>query len=311
MTKRLSLTGAVLALTACTATTSPGPIIKGPPVFGVGTPYTEALACLGREVAGKPKFFVGVGNVTDRSGKFSINGDGYHVSQGPDLMVITALSKSGAVIPVERLDTRPLEWELNLANQKVIGKSERDDDQSNSDKWRHILAGVVRGSDYYIVGAITGIDYNTYSGGGEVYIDGIGGGARQWREMVYADIRMVDSRTGEIVATGSPYKEMVGIEVQSGIFRFFGNTLVSFDAGNKANEPTQLGVRAMMERATFDMLHQLYRLPHGDECERVADAVDRTALGLAPAPMVEQSPPPVLARTTPTDAAAPRAQAAK
>jgi curli biogenesis system outer membrane secretion channel CsgG len=195
-------------------------------------------------------------------------------------MIITALSRSGAAIPVERLDTRPLEWELNLENQKVIGKTSYDKDEDTPGKWRPIHAGSLMGSDYYIVGAITGIDYNTYSGGAELQINGIGPGVRQWREMVYADIRMVDTKTGEIVATASPYKELVGVEVEAGIFRFFGDTLVNFDAGNKASEPTQLGVRAMMERAAFDMLHTIYQLPPGDACEKMAAAVDRAAAGL-------------------------------
>lgn len=298
--KKLFVFGAsAMALSACVATNSPSPMVKGPPVFGNETPYTAALQCLGREVAGRPKYSIGVGNITDRSGKFSLDDGGYHVSQGPDLMVITALAKSGAVIPVERLDTRPLEWELNLENQKVVGRTAYDDDQTTADKWRHIHAGVLHGSDFYIVGAITGIDYNTFSAGAEATVNGVGAGARQWREMVYADIRMVNTKTGEIVAVGSPYKEMVGTEVQAGIFRFFGNTLVSFDAGNKASEPTQLGVRAMMERATFDMLHQIYHLPAHDECEKVADAVDEAALGktLLPAVAAATADPPAQMNT--------------
>jgi curli biogenesis system outer membrane secretion channel CsgG len=279
--KQILLQGALLlTLGACaTSTTTPAPLIKGPPVFGSETPYSAALACLGREVAasGKPLYSVGVGNVADRSGKFSLDNGGYEVSQSPDLMIITALSKSGAVIPVERLDTRPLEWELNLENQKLIGDTNYDSDGNAPGTWRRIHAGRIMGSDYYIVGAITGIDYVTYSGGGEIQVNGIGAGARQWREMVYADIRMVDTKSGEIVATGSPYKELVGVEVETGIFRFFGTTLVAFDAGKKASEPTQLGVRAMMERTTFDMLHTLYRLPPGDDCEKIAAAVDKAA----------------------------------
>jgi curli biogenesis system outer membrane secretion channel CsgG len=298
VTRTLLLQGvAALALGACVATSNPAPMVKGPPVFGSDTPYSPALACLGREVTGQPKYAVGVGNVTDRSGKFSLDGVGYHVSQGPDLMVITALARSDAVVPVERLDTRPLEWELNLENQKVVGKTERDDDQNNGDRWRHIHAGVLHGSDFYIVGAITGIDYNTFSGGAEASINGYGAGARQWREMVYADLRMVNTKTGEIVAVGSPYKEMVGTEVEAGIFRFFGSTLVNFDAGGKASEPVQLGVRAMMERAVFDMLHKVYRLPSGDECERIADAIDRVAVGGAPTITADTAPPPLLTST--------------
>lgn len=311
MKKFLFSSTAVLALSACVGSSSPAPIVKGPPVFGNETPYTAALACLGRSVSGQPRYAVGVGNITDRSGKFSLDDGGYHVSQGPDLMVVTALSKSGAVVPVERLDTRPLEWELNLANQKVVGRTDRDEDRTNTDRWRHIRAGVIRGSDFYIVGAITGIDFNTFSAGAEATVNGIGLGARQWREMVYADIRMVDTKTGEIVATGSPYKEMVGVEVQAGVFRFFGSTLVNFDAGNKANEPTQLGVRAMMERATFDMLHQVYQLPAGDECERMADAVDRAALAEAPTATAQSTPPPLLTNTSAVASQPARVQASK
>ncbi|MDF1585325.1 CsgG/HfaB family protein [Marinimicrococcus flavescens] len=274
MKRLLTLVAASMTLAACTAGNMP--LLRGPAVEPALTPQSDALACLA-EKAPDPRRKVAVASVTDRTGKFSVDDGGYKVSQGPDLMAISAFAKTGAVDLVERLDTKVLEWELNYADKKVLGDGPRiavTPQGRQKVAYRGIMPGELMGSDYYLVGGITSIDYNIGSAGAEVSISGIGGGYREFRLLVGVDLRLVETRTSRIAAVSSLQKQIVGYETQAGIFRFFGDTLVDVSAGNKVNEPISLGVRAVIERAVFDLVTQVYGLADGDchELLRLADA---------------------------------------
>ena len=61
---------------------------------------------------------------------------------------------------VERFDTSVAEMELKYANNKLIG----DDQHPNArPDFRKIMAGSIPGSDYYIVGGITELNFNIRS----------------------------------------------------------------------------------------------------------------------------------------------------
>jgi curli biogenesis system outer membrane secretion channel CsgG len=267
---------AVLAATGLGACVSqPLPMVEGPAVTTVTTPYGAALSCLGKYVP-DTKYVVGVAAIADKTGKFSLDDGGFKVTQGPDLMVVSALAKTNAVSLVERLDTRILEWELNYANDKVLGDGPRvvnTPEGQQQVNYRGIFPGVLVGSDYYIIGGVTSLDYNISSGGLEASISGIGGGYREFRLLVGIDLRLVDTRTSRIVATSSQQKQILGFETEAGVFRFFDDILVDINAGAKVNEPMGLGVRAVIERAVFDLVTQLYGLPYG-ECHELVQRKD-------------------------------------
>ncbi|MGO2504042.1 MAG: CsgG/HfaB family protein, partial [Cobetia marina] len=83
------------------------------------------------------------------------------------------------------------------------------------------------------------------------------------------DLRMVDIRTFRTVYVTSLQKQVVGYEVEAGIYRFFGNQLVEFDSGAVRNEPLQLGVRSVVEMGAYQLLTEGLGLPvpAGQECE--------------------------------------------
>src|SRR5690606_24635798 len=102
-----------------------------------------------------------VGRISDYTGTVSADG-GRQITGGASLMANTALAKAGARI-VERFDTGVSELELRYANNRLIGE-----EGGEGGDYRRILAGQVPGSDFYIVGGITEVNYNIRSGGFDV-----------------------------------------------------------------------------------------------------------------------------------------------
>lgn len=124
-------------------------------------------------------------------------------------------------------------------------------------------------SHFVVLGALTELNYNISSGGTRLFVSGIGAGLRTAVINVGLDLRMVDIRTFRTVYVTSLQKQVVGYEVEAGIYRFFGNQLVEFDSGAVRNEPLQLGVRSVVEMGAYQLLTEGLGLPvpAGQECE--------------------------------------------
>ena len=76
-------------------------------------------------------------------------------------MAMSALSTRPACHLVERFDTSVAEMELKYANNKLIGDDQHPNPQAGD--FRKIMAGSIPGSDYYIVGGITELNFNIRS----------------------------------------------------------------------------------------------------------------------------------------------------
>ncbi|MGF1454766.1 MAG: holdfast anchoring protein HfaB [Alphaproteobacteria bacterium] len=230
------------------------------------TPYSQALGCLGQYLRGGEvnRARIAVGRISDFTGKQELEG-GFKVTQGASLMAMSALAKAGLVL-VERFDTGVTELELKFANNKLIGERNGD--------FRKIRAGTIAGSDFFLVGGITELNYNIRSSG----IDGFGGetGTRGAKGFVNAnayvmdislDLRLVDTRSMLVVDVVSYQKQIVGREVSAGVFDFFGTVLFDVSAGTSAHEPIQYAVRSVVERAILDLVSKLYNVGP-DICSR-------------------------------------------
>ena len=136
--------------------------IGGSPVTTNPTPYSQGLVCMGHYArqSGVQAPRIAVGRILDYTGKADFEG-GRRVTQGGSLMAMSALAKAGAVL-VERFDTSVAELDLKYKNNKLIGTG-----QGNFDK---IHAGSIPGSDFYLVGGITELNYNIRSVGGDGFI---------------------------------------------------------------------------------------------------------------------------------------------
>ncbi|HEX3675033.1 MAG TPA: holdfast anchoring protein HfaB [Rhizomicrobium sp.] len=271
---------ATIALAGCIGTsaddtgryTAP---IGGSPVIGNETPYSVALRCFSRYTAGRP-LRVAVGQIADYTGKYESDNSGRKLTQGAALMAMSALAKAGVPM-VERYDTSVAEMELKYANNKLIGDDKAQPEAGPSPApaggdYRKIFAGSIPGSNYYIVGGITELNFNIRSAGadidgGETSSSGVKGtsGANVYVMNVGLDLRLVDTDTLEVVDVVSYQKQIIGHQIQAGIFDFLGHYFADASAGESALEPIQLAVRSVIERAVLQMVTRLYHTP-ADAC---------------------------------------------
>jgi hypothetical protein len=268
--RALALGATLVLLSACAKTVghvrAPGeaPVIRGPVVTANATPYEQAFACISdaalRQGPGRPPLRIAVGQVRDLSGKFSDDDGGFKITQGGAQMVISAVGKIDPrlVQLTERFDTQIADAELAWMDRRVLGDGMARQIQTpqgpTTVPWLPYFGGTVRPTDFYIVGGITEVNYTISSGGAEIRVSGIGGGARQFVMSVAADLRLVNTRTLEVVKTVSSQKQIVGNEVNADVFRFFGTRLVDVNLGSKSQEPLHLGVRTVLERQVIDLV---------------------------------------------------------
>ncbi len=208
---------------------------------------------------------VAVGRIADYTGQMNPEG-GTRVTQGASLMAISAFAKAGARL-VERFDTSVAELELRYANNQLIG------DAAEQDGYRQIYAGSIPGSDYYLVGGITELNANIRSNGQDVLagdsVDSDPSGLfsrRMYVMNVGLDLRLIDSRTLEVVDVVSYQKQIIGRELSAGVFAFFGDVVLDASAGGRSLEPIQLAVRSVIERAVLEISSQLYQVSPDQVC---------------------------------------------
>jgi len=279
--------------------------IGGSPVISNETPYSTALRCMAGYTAQRP-LRIAVGQIADYTGKIESDNSGRKLTQGAALMAMSALAKSGVRL-VERFDTSVAEMELKYANNKLIGESGQP--QGPGD-YRRIMAGSIPGSDYYLVGGITELNFNIRSegangDGGQTTTNGVKGSASAslYVMNVGLDLRLVDTNTLQVVDVISYQKQIIGHQVQAGVFDFMGQTFFDASLGESALEPVQLAVRSVVERAVLEMTSRLYRIPAnacastlGTDSDPLADATDkqqhRPAPALAPLPAQGPAPAP-------------------
>ena len=274
----LALSGCVSPVPDSTGRyTSP---IGGSPVISNETPYSSALRCLGGYTAQRG-MKIAVGQIADYTGKAEADGSGRKVTQGAALMAMSALSKAGVQL-VERFDTSVAEMELKYANNKLIGDV---GPAGAPPEYRKIMAGSIPGSDYYLVGGITELNFNIRSNGvngngGGVASDAIkaSAGLNMYVMNIGLDLRLVDTNTLEVVDVISYQKQIIGRQIQAGVFDFLGQSFFDVSVGESALEPIQLAVRSVLERAVLELVSKLYRTPNAGNC---AQALGSTSDPLA------------------------------
>ncbi len=261
---------AAIALSGCVSPTADSTgrytaPIGGAPVIADETPYSTALRCLDNYTARKP-IRIAVGQIADYTGKYSSDNTGHAVTQGAALMAMSALAKAGVPL-VERFDTSVAEMELKYANNKLITD---DPTAKGPGDYRKIYAGSIPGSNYYLVGGITELNFNIRSigangDGGTSTSKGLKGtaGANMYVMNIALDLRLVDTDTLEVVDVVSYQKQIIGRQISAGVFDFLGQTFFDASVGESALEPIQLAVRSVIERATLEMMTRLYRVPAG------------------------------------------------
>ncbi|HEX4918490.1 MAG TPA: CsgG/HfaB family protein [Limnobacter sp.] len=257
-----TLAAIVLAALSSACTTLPSfketeyvSALDGASVVENKTRYSQSLECirplLDNAATGNKRF--AVGRVSDFSGKEDLT-NGKRITQGAALMVISALAKAGVPM-VERFDPSIADMELKYADNKLI----TDDPSGNAH--RRIFSGSLPGSDYHIVGGITEVNYNIRSGSVESSIRFIGAAARYFVMNVALDLRVVNTKTLEVVNVQSLQKQIIGTELNGGYFRLFSDGLVDVASAERTQEPIQKAVRMVIEQAVFNMVTEMNNLP--------------------------------------------------
>ena len=260
----------VAALAGCTGLT---PVyrdiapITGPTPYINRTPMHAALMCVRKRVAAAPDIRFGVADFVDGTGATMGDTDvnGRYFSQRPDLMLVVALSKAGVHL-VNRSSTGVAEWEMKQAMDKRLGDGKPTVVGNTRFDYRPVRAGEFLGSNYYIHGAITEINWNLSSDANEVGAFGLTAGRRTYRVSMAVDLVVSNSTTTEVVFARSYSKQLVGYETGAGVFRFVnaavvpGSAVELFQAniGQKQNEPVQQALRWLVETAGYDIVSQIY-----------------------------------------------------
>lgn len=231
------------------------PVVLGPAVRNNITPLNDAYACYANKLAqNNVRISIGVSDIRDYTGKAS-DLEGTVVTQGGPMMAYSALGKLKPAVELhERFDTRVAELELAYIDRRQLGTGQPQVVNGQQVPWIPYYGGTIIESDYYLVGGITEVNYNIQSGGFSGSVDLIGPRARVFTLSVGLDLRLVNTKTLVVESTASLQKQIVGYEVGVGIFKFFGDYLVDFDAGVKNQEPIQLGVRTTMELGILQLL---------------------------------------------------------
>lgn len=257
-----SMAGAALLtlLSACSVTrggmsvprNANEPLVKGPAVVDVVTPFDRALSCLDGRI-NKDMLRFSVGAIVDATGKEQVTdgGSGKFVTQGAGDIVQSALFLAGATV-VNRRDPRVIENEV---------------------KWGLLDTKKQEFSTFFITGSINSLDFLPGSGF-DVQIAGVGPRYRQSRILVGLDLSLTETRTGKIVANVPLQKQVVATEDGFGVGRFFGNTLISLDIGGKEREALNLVLRQMLNLATFELLTQVMNPAAYGDCMKLVDQVD-------------------------------------
>ncbi len=233
--------------------------IGSAPVLNNPTPYTDALYCMGDHFTGAEApvpHTISVGKILDYTGKDDIE-TGRRLTQGAALMAMSALGKAG-IPQVERFDTSVTELEIKFTDNQLISDKEQGG-------VRRLIAGEIPGSGYHLIGGITELNYNIRSNEGEVLYDIVSFGARYYVMNIGLDLRLIHTKSLRVIETVSYQKQIIGRELRGGLFEFFDGKLLDLGLGERSLEPIQLAVRSVVERAVFELMRNLHRLPK-DAC---------------------------------------------
>lgn len=235
---------AMLALAACTASPSQeAPLVRGPAIQDIVTPFDEALACLQGKIHGGLTF--AVGGIPDQTGTYqnSTEGVGKFVTQGAGDIVQSALFKTGVTLINRRdMGTAALEAQwglLDLAGQKP--------------------------ANFVITGSITSLDFIP-GGGATLSIGGVGPKYRQNLILVGLDLAMTNTATGQILGNIALRKQIFADELGLIVGRVFDSKIVDFEVGGARREAINYALRMMLQLATYELLVQLMPAEKYIEC---------------------------------------------
>ena len=243
------------------------------------SPMAPAMACAKESKTYAGNIRMGIGVIKSETGVFDYEGVGNYVPTSIHHMMLTSLKASGFRV-INRIGevTAIIEWENAKAMAKLLGdgqpnyvKATRpmtdydgdpiynkngEQQYEEYDKpidYRILTHGQMLGSTHLLSGSLTRIDFDTSSGGFELYYDGIGVGKRIYRMLVGLDLHVTNTITGEVEWSAGYDKQYFGVETKAGAFRLLNDNLIDINFGQQTNEPIQAGIAYLVDFAAYDM----------------------------------------------------------
>ncbi len=238
----------LLAVAGCATTGSNAPLVDGPAVEDIVTPYEDAMMCLNGKIDSRLSF--AVGGIPDQTGREqnSNEGAGRFVTQGAGDIVQSALFKAG----------------VTVINRRDMGSAAMEA------QWGVRDLSAQRQANFVITGSINSLDFLP-GGGATLSLRGVGPRYRQNRILVGMDLALTNSATGQIVANIALHKQLFADELGFAATRFVDGRLVDADIGVARREAVHYALRQMLQLATFELLVQLMPPEKYVECAATID----------------------------------------
>ncbi|BBF92195.1 hypothetical protein BLTE_08800 [Blastochloris tepida] len=223
-----------------------------PPVLN---PVTRINAKLRELPPPAQKVAVAVYSYTDQTGQFKpaevVQQLSRAVTQGATSVIIKSLQDAGngnwfMVVEREKLDNLLKERRI-IADMRNLYLGERSVNPKALPPL--LFAGVL------LEGGIIGFDSNVRTGGiGAKYL-GVGGDVQYREDTVTVYLRVVSTKTGEVLLSVVSHKTIVSIAVRGGAFKYVAiDKILDAEAGFSTNEPKQIAVQQAIEKAVYAMI---------------------------------------------------------
>lgn len=208
------------------------------------------------------KITVSVYGFRDQTGQYKpppSNAFSTAVTQGAGSMLVKALLDSKWFVPLEREGLQDL-----LTERKILRAARQN--SGNGNDVRPLLT-----SDMLLGGGIVAYETNVMTGGSGARYLGVGGSDEYRVDQVTVNLRVVDARSGQILASVSTTSTIFSRRLDVGIFRFVRfREVFEAETGFSRNEPVQLFVNEAIESAVIHLIARgirgkVWRLKRADD----------------------------------------------
>ena len=171
------------------------------------------------------------------------------IGQASETYLVRALKgacRGQCFVPVERIGLDHL-----LKERQLIRSTQQEFGQEAALP-ALLFAGVL------LEGAVIAYESNLRSGGAGARHLGVGLSTEYRTDRVSVALRMVSTKTGEVLLTSETSSTIFSYQVSSDLFRFFdmNQSLVEAEAGMAANESPNIAVRRAVELAVIDIIEK-------------------------------------------------------
>ncbi len=236
----------LLPMAACT--TVPPSNVESNAVL---TPSSKITRDLLKLPLPKAKVAVAVYGMRDQTGQYKPSPDSSYstaVTQGSASMLVKALKDSGWYLPVEREGLQNL-----LTERKIVRAIESPTEKG---KPAIDLPGLLPAS-LVVEGGLIAYESNVRTGGKGANYLGIGSNSSYRVDQVTVSLRLVDTRTGQILGVVTVTKTIYSYQFSASVYLFTAyQNLLQGETGFTSNEPIQLGVRQALEAAVIQLTLQ-------------------------------------------------------